>query len=75
MTREQQAAAAQASIDHGFTVRDRLLSELDDLERTLRGMRDTVEAMPPDAGANGILPKATQEVEVKVRRTWKLWNR
>lgn len=75
MTREQQVERAEASLGHGYSVRSRLLSELDDLERTLKGMRETVEALPPDAGATRPLPQTSKEVEAKVRRTWKLWNK
>ena len=67
MTREEQAVKAQASIDAGYDVRDRLLSELDQLERTLHGMRRTVEAMPTDKGPQ------EPDRPASGQRKWKLW--
>ena len=74
MTRDQQVARAEAVLDHGNSIKARLLRELDDLENTLRGMRETVESMPAGAGLSVPIPETSEEVGVKVRRTWKLWN-
>lgn len=70
MTREQQLERAEAVLDHGHSIKVRLLQELDELEHNLRGMRQVVESMPPAGDGPPPSPQAGEQ-----RAWWHLWNK
>lgn len=70
MTLEQHDAEAKASasMEHATDLRTRLLAELDALERNLRSVRATAEALPENANSTSL--DTTQET----RKHWSLWK-
>lgn len=63
---------AKESLQYSESLRTRLLDELGKLEVVLREARALAHQIPE--GPSVTLPETTKEVEVKVRRTWKVWQ-
>lgn len=60
--------AAKVTMNQAIDIRTRLLGELDELERGLRGLRETVQQIPSEAGAPPV-PVAAER-----RRQWWVWK-